>query len=153
MAAMRHARGAVRLAKSSGTSCFQASTASTANSGSVCSHARMASATPCATKNCADSAAQAMSMEAARIDGAVHSTLSGETFLNEPDTGLLLYHGMFFKLGYLLGIVGAEVRPPALPPCQRTPRDQQWHSGVYLFKFGASFAESFAVAHNPTPLP
>src|SRR5689334_88298 len=67
----------VRLASSKGTCCFHASTASTANSGSVCSHARMASANPCATKNCADSAAHAMSMAATRIEGAVQSTDDG----------------------------------------------------------------------------
>src|ERR1035437_914719 len=67
----------VRLAMRRGTCCLHASTASTANSGSVCSHARMASANPCAMKNCADSAAHAMSMAAARMDGTVQKTEDG----------------------------------------------------------------------------
>src|SRR5205809_1488306 len=99
-------RAPVRLAISRGTCWRHASTASTANSGSVCSHARIASATPCAMKNRADSAAHAISMDAARIDGAVHSTLHGDALLNEVDTGLLLDHRMFLKLGTLMREVG-----------------------------------------------
>src|SRR5262245_1266274 len=46
-------------------------TASTANSGSVCSHARIASASPCEIRNCAASAAQAITIAAAITDGNV----------------------------------------------------------------------------------
>src|SRR5436305_6114978 len=56
----------------------QAMTASTANSGSVCSHARMASANPCDIRNCAASAAQAMMNEEKRMLGKVQSAESGE---------------------------------------------------------------------------
>src|SRR5215469_11421724 len=67
----------VRLAIRSGTCCLYASTASTANSGSVCSHARIASANPCAMKNCDDSAAQAIISAEIRMAGAAHSTVAG----------------------------------------------------------------------------
>ena len=46
-------------------------TASTANSGSVCSHARIASAKPCAIRNCAASAAHAMMNADRRMLGNV----------------------------------------------------------------------------------
>src|SRR5258708_22400181 len=49
----------------------QAMTASTANSGSVCSQARMASANPCEMRNCAASAAQAMTNAERRMLGKV----------------------------------------------------------------------------------
>src|SRR3954454_25215804 len=48
-----------------------AMTASTANSGSVCNHARIASASPCAIRNCAASAAQAMTNAERRMLGKV----------------------------------------------------------------------------------
>src|SRR5436305_4175618 len=51
----------------------QAMTASTANSGNVCSHARIASANPCAIRNCAASAAQAMMNDESRMAGKVQS--------------------------------------------------------------------------------
>src|SRR5216684_2877468 len=46
-------------------------TASTANSGSVCSHARIANANPCDMRNCAASAAQAMTKAERRMLGKV----------------------------------------------------------------------------------
>src|SRR6478752_3834980 len=48
-------------------------TASTANSGSVCTQARIASASPCEMKNCAASAAQATRKALASMLGKVHS--------------------------------------------------------------------------------
>src|SRR5262245_58326309 len=48
-------------------------TASTANSGRVCSQARMASAKPCETRNWAASAAQAISTAEPSTEGKVHS--------------------------------------------------------------------------------
>src|SRR4051795_9360160 len=48
-------------------------TASTANSGSVCSHARIASASPCEIRNCAASAPQAMMNAERRMAGNVQS--------------------------------------------------------------------------------
>src|SRR5215472_16450102 len=138
-------RAPVRLAIRSGTCCRHASTASTANSGIVCSHARMASATPCAMKNCADSAAQAISMEAARIEGAVQSTeLAGASGmavtvsrssahsganLAERDTGVLLDHGMLCKPGALIGVVEAVVGAAALAACQGAARDEELDGG------------------------
>src|SRR3954451_20421980 len=46
-------------------------TASTANSGSVCSHARIASASPCEIRNCAASAPHAMTNAEKRMLGNV----------------------------------------------------------------------------------
>src|SRR5205085_10268296 len=46
-------------------------TASTANSGNVCSHARIASANPCDIKNCAASAPHAMTNAEKRMEGNV----------------------------------------------------------------------------------
>src|SRR5438046_5129085 len=48
-----------------------------ANSGSVCSHARIASANPCATKYCADSAAHAIMTAATKIAGPAHRIVQG----------------------------------------------------------------------------
>src|SRR5215471_3874452 len=94
---------------SSGTCCFHASTASTANSGRVWSHASIASANPCAMKYCADSAAPAISIAASRMEGAVQrtdegfasgivpteSTSSAHTgALTERDVGIFLNDGM-----------------------------------------------------------
>src|ERR1041385_9524307 len=56
----------------------QAMTASTANSGSVCSHARIANARPCDIRNCAASAAQAMMKDEKRMLGKVQSAERGE---------------------------------------------------------------------------
>src|SRR2546421_2752958 len=56
----------------------QAMTASTANSGIVCSQARMASASPCDIRNCAASAAQAMTKEEKRMLGKVQRAERGE---------------------------------------------------------------------------
>src|SRR6476646_3233170 len=70
-------RAPVRFASRNWTCWCHASTASTANSGSVCSHAKIASANPCAMKNCADSAAQAMAIAETRIAGPAHSTVEG----------------------------------------------------------------------------
>src|SRR5947209_4226135 len=56
----------------------QAMTASTANSGSVCSHARIASASPCDIRNCAASAAQAITNDEKRMLGKVQSAERGE---------------------------------------------------------------------------
>src|SRR3982751_3719618 len=67
----------VKFANSRSVCCFQARTASTANSGRVCIQARIAKANPCATKNCADSAPQVMRREAIRIEGVVQSTAQG----------------------------------------------------------------------------
>src|SRR3982751_5223785 len=67
----------VMFASNRSVCCFQARTASTANSGSVCIQARMAKANPCATKNWADSAPQVIRREASRIQGVVQSTAQG----------------------------------------------------------------------------
>src|SRR5690349_6272023 len=135
----------VRLASSSGTCCFQASTASTANSGSVCSQARMASAKPWATKNCADSAAHAMSMAASRIDGAVqrkddggNSRIGMTARIRRAQTGAATCRGLaetdvmalrddrvFLERRLFFGIVGAKVRAAALFARERTAGDQQ----------------------------
>src|SRR5437764_8778984 len=53
-------------------------TASTANSGSVCSHARIASASPCEIRNCAASAPQAMTNAEKRMQGNVQIAESVE---------------------------------------------------------------------------
>src|SRR5712691_9684609 len=55
-------------------------TASTANSGSVCSHARIASARPWEIRNCAASAPQAMTKAEKRILGNVQSADQEEGF-------------------------------------------------------------------------
>src|SRR5260370_15465052 len=59
---------------------LHAMTASTANSGSVCSHARIASASPCDMRNCAASAPQAMTNEEMRMLGNVQSADQAEVF-------------------------------------------------------------------------
>src|SRR5258708_32264714 len=59
---------------------FQAMTASTANSGSVCSHARMARARPWETRNCAASAPQAIKNDESRMLGKVQSAERTELF-------------------------------------------------------------------------
>src|SRR5437899_2890065 len=53
-------------------------TASTANSGSVCSHASRASATPCEMRNCAASAPQATRNAESRMLGNVHKADAAE---------------------------------------------------------------------------
>src|SRR5258708_37045609 len=58
----------------------QAMTASTANSGSVCSQARMARANPCEMRNCAASAPQAITNAEKRIEGNVQSAEMGDVF-------------------------------------------------------------------------
>src|SRR6185503_4756277 len=78
----------------------QAITASTANSGSVCSHAKMARARPWEIMNCAASAPQATRKADSRMLGKVHSAERAEppawntaasTFRNR--TGVQSYHG------------------------------------------------------------
>src|SRR5690242_13259221 len=142
----------VRFARSRGTCCFQASTASTANSGSVCSHARIARATPCAMKNCADSAAQAISIEAARIDGAVQRTLMGEPVLSERDTGILLNDRVLFERGVMPRIVRPEMRAAAFPAGEGAAGDEQADDGLGLFEFAAGVLKPIRVA-NDTAVP
>src|SRR5262249_47312456 len=132
----------------------QASTASTANSGSVCSHARMASANPCPMKNCADSAAQAMSSAATRIAGAAQRTVAGlvarsdspaarrnippqqrpRIMLLEPNSAALRNYGMLLKDRPLLRKIEAIVGAAALFASQSTSRDQPGHA-VYVANF------------------
>src|SRR3982751_4691965 len=76
----------VKLASSRLVCCFQARTASTANSGSVCIQARMARAKPWATKNWADSAPHVMSREARRIAGVVQRVAHGVEPWSGPAT-------------------------------------------------------------------
>jgi hypothetical protein len=52
-------------------------------------------------------------MEAARIDGAVQSALTGDLGLKEVDTGLLLYDRVLFEPGTLMWEIGAIVRAAA----------------------------------------
>src|SRR5258708_39028041 len=59
---------------------FQAMTASTANSGSVCSQARMARASPWEMRNCAASAPQAIRNDESRMLGNVQSAERTELF-------------------------------------------------------------------------
>src|SRR3954454_13349540 len=128
----------VRPAIISGTCCFHANTASTANSGSVCSHARIASATPCAMKYCADSAAHAISIADTRIAGALHNSdaapvsgISPAAMKRSAHTGAITCgrlsecdivsfddDGMPREFGSLLREIGAEMRAPALLPRQ-----------------------------------
>src|SRR6267378_6639322 len=65
-----------RCARSGFRPASQAITASTANSGSVCSHARIASARPCEMRNCAASAPQATRKADSSMLGKVHSAPS-----------------------------------------------------------------------------
>ena len=58
----------------------QAITASTANSGMVCSHAKIASASPCEIKNCAASAPHAMMNDERRMLGKVQSEDHADVF-------------------------------------------------------------------------
>src|SRR6516162_10523332 len=96
-------------------------------------------------KNCADSAAQAMSMAAARMDGVVHNTEEGSTSrmvpadsrisaqtgtaarwrLSETDTGIPADDGMLFKFRTLHREVCAKVRAAALLAAKRASRDEQ----------------------------
>src|SRR5438034_8021226 len=62
-----------RCARSGSRPASQAITASTANSGSVCNQARMASAAPWEIRNCAASAPHATRNADARMLGKVHS--------------------------------------------------------------------------------
>ena len=73
----------VRLANRYGTSRCHARTASTANSGKVCSSASTASAMPCARKNCVASAPQAIMRLAIRMPGPAHSTAHGLPACND----------------------------------------------------------------------
>src|SRR5436305_418080 len=59
---------------------FQAMTASTANSGRVCSQARMARARPCEIRNCAASAPQAMTNAERRMEGKVQIADNADVF-------------------------------------------------------------------------
>src|SRR6267378_3220528 len=67
-----------RCARSGSRPASHAITASTANSGSVCSQARIASARPWEMRNCAASAPQATRKADARMLGNVHSADSAE---------------------------------------------------------------------------
>src|SRR5436305_3731290 len=74
---VRSRKAPVKFANKSSVCDFDARTASTANSGRVCIHARIASAKPCATKNCADSAPHVINNEAPRIAGVVQRAAFG----------------------------------------------------------------------------
>ena len=74
----RRRRLPVKLAVMLETSPRQAMSASTANSGSVCSHARIASDRPWLMKNWAASAPQAMTKAESRIDGKVQSAAAAD---------------------------------------------------------------------------
>src|SRR5437016_8923426 len=65
-----------RCARSGSRPASHAMTASTANSGSVWSHARIASARPCEMRNCAASAPQATRNADSSMLGKVHSAAS-----------------------------------------------------------------------------
>src|SRR6185312_1261640 len=67
------AAGAVTKQRTGSCPACHAITASTANSGRVWIHARMASARPCAMRNCAASAAHATRNALASMLGKVHS--------------------------------------------------------------------------------
>ncbi len=73
--------------------------ASTANSGSVCSHARIASASPCETRNCAASAPQATRNAEKRTDGNVHRAVRGDAFatIAAPASGIPCFIRAGFK--------------------------------------------------------
>src|SRR5438105_2046203 len=94
-------------------------------------------------KNCADSAAQAISIAAMRMHGAVHSTDQGPSSeigsaasISRAKTGTptcCLLEGdfmasrdarMLLELRFRLRKVYSEVRPAALLALQRTPGDQ-----------------------------
>src|SRR5260370_2545976 len=136
----------VKLASSIGTSCRSAYTASTANSGSVCSHARIASANPWAMKNCADSAAQAISKAANRMEGAVHNIDHGPTSrigsaasnssaqtatptrgLSEGDFMVFRDRRMLLELRARRRKIRAKMRAAALLAAERATCDQQGH--------------------------
>src|SRR5438105_10643422 len=71
-----------RWARSGSRPASHAITASTANSGRVCIHARIASANPCEIRNCAASAPQAMTNAEKRMHGNVHTAESAEDDLS-----------------------------------------------------------------------
>src|SRR6266853_2275594 len=73
---------------------FQAMTASTANSGSVWSQARMARARPCEIRNWAASAPHAIRSAARTIDGNVQSAEEAEA-AGAPSTKLRLDRATF----------------------------------------------------------
>src|SRR6185295_5891499 len=80
---------------------FQAMTASTANSGSVCSQARIASASPCAMRNCAASAPQAITNAESRMLGKVHSADQADVFAAVAVPALMSFSiigGAFYAL-------------------------------------------------------
>ncbi len=72
---------------------LQAMTASTANSGSVCSQARMARASPWEMRNCAASAPQAMTNADRRMLGNVQSAERTEDFaiIGAPERGHIVF--------------------------------------------------------------
>ncbi len=76
-----------------------AMTASTANSGSVWSHASIARASPCETRNCAASAPQATRNAENRTDGNVQSAARGVAFatMAAPAAGISFFHRAGFK--------------------------------------------------------
>src|SRR3954451_16934751 len=102
----------VKLASSRLVCCFQARTASTANSGNVCIQARMARAKPWATKNWADSAPHVMSRDATRMAGVVQSVAQGVEPWSGPATSNSANpkRGRFLALGWLdVGKLSIEV--------------------------------------------
>src|SRR5437870_6885313 len=88
---------------------FQAMTASTANSGRVCSQARMAKARPCEMRNCAASAPQAMTNAEKRMLGKVQSADHADVF-------------SIIGLAAKRDIVDEEHRQPAQPLVQTRAR-------------------------------
>src|SRR5437763_3045342 len=110
----------------------QAITASTANSGSVCSHARMANARPCDIRNCAASAAQAMTNEEKRMLGNVQSADSGEFPFG-------IIGGRLYRFAvdrWPLAVERASAFPPSANGQRRTANEMQTISSRHneLFK-------------------
>src|SRR5579862_6310715 len=111
----------------------------------------MARANPCATKNCADSAAQAINIAATRMQGAVHRIADGPSVrrgatassnsmqtgaktrrgLSELDFIVAVYNRMSGERRQLFRVIRAKVRAPAFATSECAAGDQMRH-GVHV---------------------
>src|SRR6266511_4371483 len=133
-----------RCARSGSFPASHAITASTANSGSVCSHARIARARPWEIRNCAASAPQATRNAESRMLGKVHSAASAE-----PPACIRAASSFRSRTGPQLSLV-AEVEQ-AMPRC-RVTRRVHFNAAHRLFNPRFSDAENeriFGLCNNP----
>src|SRR5437773_675933 len=133
-----------RWARAGSLPASQAITASTANSGSVCSHASRASARPWEIRNCAASAPQATRNAETRMLGKVQSADSAE-----PPAWIAAASSFKSRTGAQLSLAG-EVEQ-AMPRCVVTRR-VHFNAAHRLYNPRFPDAENdriFGVCNNP----